>query len=463
MRGWWVMCALGAGCTKDPGEQGPSDTGGDEDDVADEAPGEVCDAALAARAGFSDYRVPLSWTQGANGWVARSDTVRIPDDVVGLSIHLDAGTRFVPIRKATLGDRVLIDLVDGRPFGASQSRRRRASLFDTFDTFGWDTFDTFGWDTFDTFGWDTFDTGFFDSGFWDPGDSGTEPPQPVCTPRGEVRLRPSLEPLRYPAVVGPVAGIGLPANAESKPWGGCLQVVATWPCDEQPPSTQLDVVVQTAPVAERVGFRVHAFRLPQSGLTVREVQDTMQAASRLLSGGGGPPIAEVEVFDLSGVPALVGYNQAQVISDIVSTRVDAPLSRLAVQVVFGRDALDGEGLLGFASGIPGPARIGTAASGMFVFVDPHRGTGDLVDAMSSTIAHEVGHQLGLFHTSEATGEVHDVLDDTPECRATNASGVTDVGTCPDGTNLMFWSAGPETTGLSAQQALVLSSHPAALP
>ena len=42
--------------------------------------------------------------------------------------------------------------------------------------------------------------------------------------------------------------------------------------------------------------------------------------------------------------------------------------------------------------------------------------------LSSTIAHEMGHFLGLNHPSELDGTVHDAVIDTPICTATQSIG-----------------------------------------
>ncbi len=42
--------------------------------------------------------------------------------------------------------------------------------------------------------------------------------------------------------------------------------------------------------------------------------------------------------------------------------------------------------------------------------------------LEQTIAHEMGHYLGLNHPSESSGAVHDLLRDTPICTATTTSG-----------------------------------------
>src|SRR5438309_445465 len=56
------------------------------------------------------------------------------------------------------------------------------------------------------------------------------------------------------------------------------------------------------------------------------------------------------------------------------------------------------------------------------------------DGMGTTAAHEIGHYLGLYHTSERDGSEHDPIDDTPECAAGDSA-------CPDAANVMFWTGG----------------------
>lgn len=117
------------------------------------------------------------------------------------------------------------------------------------------------------------------------------------------------------------------------------------------------------------------------------------------------------------------------------------------------DSSDGE-LEGLSGGIPGPLGMhGTGSSGIVFATDMMQG--DPL-AMGRTLAHELAHFLGLFHTSEADGSAHDPLDDTAECRDLDGDGTASASECADGgaDNLMFW-AKAEGTALSAEQIRVL--------
>jgi hypothetical protein len=80
----------------------------------------------------------------------------------------------------------------------------------------------------------------------------------------------------------------------------------------------------------------------------------------------------------------------------------------------------------------------------------------------------VGHQLGLFHTSESEGDSFDVLSDTVQCTVetydADGDGEVSAEECADadGTNFMFWTSGDVTQDqMSAEQAFVLTHSPVA--
>lgn len=117
--------------------------------------------------------------------------------------------------------------------------------------------------------------------------------------------------------------------------------------------------------------------------------------------------------------------------------------------------LDGEPIAaGIAPGIPGAASVfGRGVSG--IIVTPHASAEE--DAL--TIAHEMGHFVGLNHTSEFNGRGFDPLSDTPECPSASYN-YSDLMRCPDRKNIMF-PAGPVEgpIALSPMQTRVVRGSP----
>lgn len=128
------------------------------------------------------------------------------------------------------------------------------------------------------------------------------------------------------------------------------------------------------------------------------------------------------------------------------------------------------GLLGIAPGIGGTLGIAGNRNGVLIGLDGHLIGGQLnPDFVGETAAHEVGHLLGLFHTSERNGLVHDILADTPECdgvaRDVNNDGMVSIAECLGfgATNLMFWIGDGVTrqNKLTPDQAHVIIYSPIA--
>ena len=106
-----------------------------------------------------------------------------------------------------------------------------------------------------------------------------------------------------------------------------------------------------------------------------------------------------------------------------------------VVVVIGETLDGGWDYLGLTGSIPG-ALVPTSRSRVAISWLANAGTDGHFDDVEigiygETLAHEVGHYLGLFHPVESTYELWDALDDTPKC--------TTESQCEDdlGANLMF--------------------------
>ncbi len=112
----------------------------------------------------------------------------------------------------------------------------------------------------------------------------------------------------------------------------------------------------------------------------------------------------------------------------------------------------GDGLAGYALGLPGPFAAARPTAAVLVATAPFAASGTIdAHALGVTCAHEIGHYLGLYHTSERDGVLHDPIADTPEC---------DGGaTCPDADNVMFWTGGGARRKLTAGQGAVMRLHP----
>lgn len=118
-------------------------------------------------------------------------------------------------------------------------------------------------------------------------------------------------------------------------------------------------------------------------------------------------------------------------------------------------------LLGYSPGLPGPPGLhGLVTTAVFA---SHLELGaDAEDnkQVANTVLHEIFHNLGLRHTSEAYGYAYDPLPDTPACSASSYRS----DTCPDRLNLMFPYSSTETMlTITPNQIAQARSNPLVVP
>lgn len=176
---------------------------------------------------------------------------------------------------------------------------------------------------------------------------------------------------------------------------------------------------------------------------------------------------DVNSSSLSYIDSTDGYNSElyQLFATSSSAALDERINIFFVRSIAGSGGFT---TLGVAGGIPGPPGVnGTQSSGVAVGLESYGGPGTMAayaDDIASTWAHEMGHYLGLYHTSEQNGASHDPLPDTSECsssRDSNGDGYVSVEECSGSgaDNLMFWSSGGRQSDISSTQGDVMRLNP----
>lgn len=194
----------------------------------------------------------------------------------------------------------------------------------------------------------------------------------------------------------------------------------------------------------------------------RSIQRMVGTMQRIYSDMG----VSVEVADYIDASSTVTENYRIIrdfydVYDLVATSkapsggANAALS-VNIFLIEGFNVSEAPGLLGVSAGLPGMAGVhGNSAAGL-VFSAQSLGEDD--STLGQTMAHEVGHFLGLRHTTEHDG-TPDPITDTPTCVTPKLGWV-----CSDAGNFMFpFSLGSGQDGTSDGQAFVVRRNPLIVP
>jgi hypothetical protein len=223
-------------------------------------------------------------------------------------------------------------------------------------------------------------------------------------------------------------------------------------------------------------FGTLASYLGQAGLcldtvTFHDLPDwaRQRFASTEYAGTGCDEVSQL--FRLSLVPS--PNVQLFLVDELVSSLPAQPGTLLGV-----------DGAIPGPSGAPGGPTSGAVASlgDLVPCSGPISLLGCEADLLGYVGAHEVGHWLGLFHTTEATGTQFDPLEDTPRCPCNRCASPGDRSRCDDpahpafvftdrcsgpgatcagASNLMFWVVTGSSQGrLTTEQSEVARLNPA---
>jgi hypothetical protein len=255
----------------------------------------------------------------------------------------------------------------------------------------------------------------------------------------------------------------MPLNDSTIPSPGCLVLLPVAEGDARDEAGSVQVVTKRSPATEdTIDLNLVVI---DGAISDDDVWDAVGEMERIYAEGDALSLGEISLY-----ADTYGWAVASVGADLNALRSRTYGGGTATNLIFVDTFVDSAGTLGIAAGIPGPMGTqGTAGSAVTLSVDSHLTTEGELDTrlMGGTLAHELGHQLGLFHTTDTDGWQHDILDDTPECDASydvDGDGYVTAEECVDqgGDNFMFWTSGnfvQETC--SPDQAAVLDASPPA--
>jgi hypothetical protein len=262
----------------------------------------------------------------------------------------------------------------------------------------------------------------------------------------------------------PASSLVLPISPNTFPQGPfCVAIVAVALGDHGGEPARLSVTSRRDDGGAGQ-FDLNVIQALGADIDPADVDAAIALAAQVYLNGDAAQLKSVDHYTIEGFDRV--SSSGQDLSLLRAAQVGTDPRRLNLFIV--EDFLDAS-LFGLAGGVPGPNGVAeTAASGVVVGVAAHRLAGGAIDVeeLAATIGHELGHQLGLFHTSESDGKAHDNFSDTPECTAArdvDHDGVVTPDECVgfSDQNLMFWTSGglPQQE-VSTQQSQILFFSPA---
>ena len=245
---------------------------------------------------------------------------------------------------------------------------------------------------------------------------------------------------------------------------------------DAPDGVDLEVTASFVPMREAGTLNLNLIFVGVDGLNATQAQER-PAFQKLLRDveavyqTAGVSFGEVAYLEVEGDDAKrfrVTSVATGELEALLALAADYPAERLNLFFVADLEGdAAGYSLFGQSGAVPGPATgvsSGVVVSLAALELEP--------ETIQVVMAHEMGHFLGLYHTTERNGTAlradgivgFDPLCDTPSCpdpADANGNRILSSRECQarDGGNLMFGLAEPTSRGLTAEQARVLRNHP----